>query len=87
MVGGWNVGSGVFLLMVVFIESWLFFVNFVIDFFWKYDFDGMDLDWEYLICWGGRFEDKENFVKLVKVLFFMMMKLYLEVVSILGMIK
>lgn len=73
--------------MVASTESRLLFVNSAIDFLRKYDFDGLDLDWEYPTRRGGRPEDKENFAKLVKVLFFMMMKLYPEVVSILGMIK
>lgn len=86
-MGGWNAGSGAFSSMVASTESRLLFVNSAIDFLRKYDFDGLDLDWEYPTRRGGRPEDKENFAKLVKVLFFMMMKLYPEVVSILGMIK
>jgi GH18 family chitinase len=33
----------------------------------KYDFDGLDLDWEYPAGRGGVPADKENFVQLVRV--------------------
>lgn len=67
-VGGWNAGSGAFSSMVASTESRLLFVNSVIDFLRKYDFDGLDLDWEYPTRRGGRPEDRENFAKLVKLL-------------------
>ncbi|XP_052685035.1 uncharacterized protein LOC128164955 [Crassostrea angulata] len=67
-VGGWNAGSGAFSSMVASTESRLLFVNSAIDFLRKYDFDGLDLDWEYPTRRGGRPEDKENFAKLVKLL-------------------
>lgn len=86
-MGGWNAGSGAFSSMVASTESRLLFVNSAIDFLRKYDFDGLDLDWEYPTRRGGRPEDRENFAKLVKVYLFMITKLKAEFVRILGMIK
>lgn len=44
------------------------FIKSVIKFLQKYDFDGIDLDWEYPVAddRGGRGEDYENFVTLSK---------------------
>ena len=43
-------------------------VNNVVDFVKKYDFNGLDLDWEYPAQRGGVPSDKENFVLLLKAL-------------------
>lgn len=47
------------------------FVNNVIQFIDKYDFDGLDLDWEYPVCWQvdckrGPASDKQGFSALVE---------------------
>ena len=68
--------------MVASIESRLLFVNSVIDFLRKHGFDGLDLDWEYPTRRGGRPEDKENFAKLVKVLYFSSFVLFLNLFNI-----
>lgn len=81
-VGGWNAGSQAFSPMVASIESRLLFVNSVIDFLRKHGFDGLDLDWEYPTRRGGRPEDKENFAKLVKVLYFSSFVLFLNLFNI-----
>jgi GH18 family chitinase len=38
-----------------------------IEYFRKYNFDGLDLDWEYPTKRGGTPTDRENFVHLVRV--------------------
>lgn len=68
--------------MVASTESRLLFVNTVIDFLRKHGFDGLDLDWEYPTRRGGRPEDKENFAKLVKVLYFSSHVLFLNLCNI-----
>ena len=45
------------------------FVKSVLDFLQKYDFDGLDLDWEFPANRGGdEVADKPNFLKLLKEL-------------------
>lgn len=49
------------------------FIETVIQFIKKYNFDGLDLDWEYPKCWqvncdAGPTEDKENFAAFVEEL-------------------
>ena len=49
------------------------FIETVLQFIQKYNFDGLDLDWEYPKCWqvncdAGPEEDKENFAIFVQEL-------------------
>lgn len=44
----------------------MFYMSYV-ECFRKYNFDGLDLDWEYPAKRGGAPADRENFVHLVKV--------------------
>ena len=49
------------------------FIDHVIGFIEKYNFDGLDLDWEYPKCWQvacekGPASDKANFAHLIKEL-------------------
>lgn len=66
-VGGWNEGSLNYSTMALEPDSRRKFINSVMDYVTKYNFDGFDLDWEFPAARGGRKEDKQNFALLVKV--------------------
>ncbi|NLK28191.1 MAG: glycoside hydrolase family 18 [Clostridiales bacterium] len=71
-VGGWS-WSGRFSDMASSEESRMIFAESVVDFITKYDFDGVDIDWEYPVSGGlatntKRPEDKQNFTLLLKTL-------------------
>ncbi|XP_037722456.1 probable chitinase 2 [Drosophila subpulchrella] len=67
-IGGWNEGSANYSTLVA--NSLLRgrFVKQVSSFIRKYDFDGLDLDWEYPTQRKGKPADRENFVLLTKEL-------------------
>ncbi|CAD7006611.1 unnamed protein product [Ceratitis capitata] len=67
-IGGWNEGSKNYSLLVADREQRARFVKQVTTFIRKYNFDGLDLDWEYPTQRGGRPQDRENFVLLTKEL-------------------
>lgn len=67
-IGGWNEGSIKYSAMAsnalarrIFVESVLMFLD-------RYNFDGLDLDWEYPAARGGKPEDKPNFTALIREL-------------------
>lgn len=57
-IGGWNEGSVKYSNMVSTKSSRATFLKSCLDFMKKYNFDGIDLDWEYPSQRGGRPEDK-----------------------------
>lgn len=65
-VGGWNEGSTNYSTMALAPETREAFINSAYDYVTKYNFDGFDLDWEFPAKRGGKKEDKENFVLLIK---------------------
>ncbi|XP_065360419.1 probable chitinase 2 [Calliphora vicina] len=67
-IGGWNEGSKNYSNMVADPMSRGKFVKQVTSFIRKYNFDGLDLDWEYPTQRGGAPQDRENFVLLCKEL-------------------
>lgn len=75
-VGGWNEGSLNYSTMAMEPESRQKFINSVMDYVTKYNFDGFDLDWEFPGARGGRNEDKRNFAVLVKVIIIIIMPLF-----------
>lgn len=66
-IGGWNAQSSEFTRMVSTEANRRKFINSTIDFLVTYDFDGLDIDWEYPALRGGVPSDKQNLVHLVKV--------------------
>ncbi|GAB0090660.1 chitotriosidase-1 [Sergentomyia squamirostris] len=67
-IGGWNEGSEKYSLMVETEESREYFAKRVMRYLVHFGFDGLDIDWEYPAHRGGIAADKENFVKLLKML-------------------
>merc|ERR1712106_317938 len=65
-IGGWNEGSRKFSRLVADPERRYVFVRSALRFLRQYNFDGLDLDWEYPTQrQGGRPQDKKNYAILV----------------------
>ncbi|XP_031787655.1 probable chitinase 10 [Nasonia vitripennis] len=73
-IGGWNDSAGdKYSKLVNNPANRRKFITHVIQFIEKYGFDGLDLDWEYPVCWQvdcnkGPKSDKEGFTALVREL-------------------
>ncbi|GAB6024069.1 hypothetical protein CHUAL_008782 [Chamberlinius hualienensis] len=67
-IGGWNEGSQKYSAMAASASSRATFVQSAVSFCLKYDFNGMDIDWEYPTDRGGVSADKVNYVKLLSEL-------------------
>lgn len=73
-IGGWNDSAGdKYSRLVRNPAARAKFIRHVVEFLEKYGFDGLDLDWEYPVCWQvdckkGNPDEKENFAAFVKEL-------------------
>lgn len=67
-IGGWNEGSVKYSQVVGNPAIRATFVKNVVNFLKQYNFDGLDVDWEYPNQRGGKPSDKENYVALLKEL-------------------
>jgi chitinase len=73
-IGGWNDSLGnKYSRLVLDPKARARFIANIIEFMKKYNFQGLDLDWEYPVCWQvdctkGKAEEKEAFANWVKEL-------------------
>ena len=73
-IGGWNDSAGdKYSRLVRSAASRAKFIKHVVEFLEKYGFDGLDLDWEYPVCWQvdckkGNPDEKEYFTTFVREL-------------------
>lgn len=68
-IGGWNEGSEKYSAMASSETTRNTFADSVVEFLEKYNFDGLDVDWEYPSARGGDLaNDKENLNHLLRVL-------------------
>lgn len=67
-IGGWNEGSTKFSQVVGNSGTRSRFVENAVNFLKQYNFDGLDIDWEYPNQRGGQPSDRENFVALLREL-------------------
>jgi GH18 family chitinase len=67
-IGGWNEGSRRFSPLVADPARRKTFIRSAVRFLRQYNFDGLDLDWEYPSARdGGKPEDRKNYAIFVKV--------------------
>lgn len=67
-IGGWNEGSKKYSAMASSAPTRDTFVDSVLDFLNKYNFDGIDIDWEFPGSNGGHANDRNNFNALLRQL-------------------
>jgi len=63
-IGGWNMDQSLFTKVASTSSSRLKFANSIVDFITLYNFDGIDLDWEYPVTRQGSVQDYTNYVLL-----------------------
>lgn len=83
-LGGWNEGSQNYSELAGHPDRRAKFVKKSLEFIQRFNFDGLDLDWEYPTQRGGQPQDKETFLLLVKELSAEFKKLNLYLSSAFG---
>lgn len=65
-IGGWSEGSDVFSQVTENADTRARFVQESVNFMLQYNLDGYDVDWEYPAANGGRPQDWDNYVYLIR---------------------
>jgi len=65
-IGGWNEGSRKYSEMASSAATRKTFIDSVVQFLEKFEFQGLNIDWEYPTLRGGKPEDRVNFPLLLK---------------------
>lgn len=68
-VGGWDKGSEGFSKLVSSRENMLKFTDWVIIYLRRFDFDGLDFDWQFPALRDSSLQDKKRFADLCDVSF------------------
>ena len=66
-VGGWNMGSKPFMYVLQSREDMQEFATNTVRFLRHFNFDGLDIDWEYPAARGSPPQDKHRFSQLLNV--------------------
>lgn len=74
-MGGWSAMSGPYSSMASSASSRSVFINSLIGWLRQYNFDGVDMDWEFpaYASRGGVLADYTNFALLIKVLIYFLL--------------
>ena len=67
-IGGWNMDQSLFTKVASTPNSRLKFANSIVEFIQLYNFDGVDLDWEYPVTRQGSVQDYDNYVLLCEAI-------------------
>lgn len=78
LTGGWNEGSVKYSAMAGNAKNRQVFAQSALDLILQYNFDGLDLDWEFPADRGGSSDDRRHFTILVQVSYLLCKRQFLS---------